>query len=145
MNNLPKLEQGSADVNVRYPEFYCGRDSGIFCRPNYLNKGQVCGNHAHNFDHVTLVMSGSVHVKMKNPDGTEVEKDFHAPNSSLIKTDGINECWFLVKAESLHEIFALEDNTVFFCLYSHRDAQGRIVWQADGWDEAFELSRKAYS
>lgn len=147
MNTIPFLEEGHADGRKRYPEFYCGRDGGVFVRPNFLdNIGQVCGNHAHEFDHMTFVATGSVHVKRTAPDGTITEKDFYAANSKYVDIkNGIPLCWFLVNAEDKHEIFALEDNTVFFCMYAHRDPQGRIVWQMDGWNQPFEISKKAYS
>jgi len=70
-------------------------------------------------------LHGSVHIKAKHPDGTVVEKDFVAPS------------WVLIKADTRHEITGLEDNTIFWCVYAHRNAQGQIVEQKTGWEDAY--------
>ncbi len=107
---------------MKLPEWISGN---IFIRPNPLEKkGDVVEGHKHNFDHTTIVFKGSVHVKAVKPDGTIKEKDFVAPSH------------FLVKADTEHEITALEDNTEFWCVYSHRDPQGRITQEYTGWGKA---------
>jgi hypothetical protein len=106
------------------PEWISGN---IFIRPNPLpKKGNMVLGHKHNFDHTTIVFTGSVHVKAKLPDGRVIEKDFVAPSH------------FLVKADVEHEIVALEDGTEFWCVYSHRDPQARITEHYTGWDEAYK-------
>lgn len=98
----------------------------IYIRPNGpLRKGDGCGDHFHNFDHTTIIFTGSVHVKAKLPDGRVMEQDFHAPG------------YFLVRKDVKHEIVALEDNTVFWCVYSHRNPQGEIVQVATGWPDGY--------
>lgn len=98
----------------------------IFIRKNReMKKGDKVGGHTHNFDHTTIVFSGAVHVSATCPDGRLISQDFRAPMH------------FLVKAEVKHEITALEDGTEFWCVYSHRTAQGDVVQQANGWDEAY--------
>lgn len=100
-------------------EFVSGN---IYIRPNPLpNKGDIVTGHKHNFDHTTIVFKGSVHVKGVLPNGTVIEQDFVAPS------------YFLVKAEVEHEITALEDNTEFWCVYSHRTPQGDISQVWTGW------------
>lgn len=109
---------------MRPPEIVSGN---IFIRPNPLaKKGEKVDGHKHNFDHTTFVIRGSVHVKAKLPDGTIKEKDFEAGDH------------FLVRAEVEHEIEALEDNSLFYCIYSHRDPQGKITQVNDGWSPAYE-------
>lgn len=126
MHNTPELSEG--DFNCVRPEFFCGN---IFIRPNYLaKKGVLVGDHTHNFDHTTFVTKGSVHVKAKHPDGTVIERQYKAGE------------WFLVKAEVRHEIMALENDTAFACIYSHRNAQGEIVVERNGWENTVE---EAYS
>lgn len=94
----------------------------IFIRPNYLEHiGDVVHGHKHNFDHTTFLFTGKAHVKAVLPNGSIVEKDFTAPSH------------FLVKKDVEHEITALEPDTEFFCVYSHRDAQGRVTEENDGW------------
>lgn len=98
----------------------------IMVRPNSLPKaGDKVDGHAHNFDHTTVVFEGSIHVKAKLPTGVIVEKDFSRGSE------------FLVKAETEHEITALEDNTMFKCYYSHRNPQGEVVEDFGGWMEAY--------
>jgi quercetin dioxygenase-like cupin family protein len=105
------------------PELVLGN---IFIRPNHLErKGAVCAGHTHNFDHVTIVFAGSVHVAATLPDGRVVEQDFTAP------------AYFLVKKDVLHEITALEDNSIFWCVYAHRDPQGRVTQEVTGFDPAY--------
>lgn len=103
-------------------EIACGN---IFIRKNYLpNVGDSVDGHTHNFDHTTLFQRGSFHVKAVLPDGTVVERDFVAPTFALIK------------AEVKHEIVATSPNSEFWCVYSHRTAQGDIVQEYNGWDNS---------
>ena len=104
-------------------EFISGN---VYIRPNTLEKiGDKVDGHKHNFDHTTIVFKGAVHVKAVLPDGTVKEKDFQTGTH------------FLVRAEVEHEITALEDNTIFWCVYSHREPQGRITQEYTGWDKAY--------
>lgn len=97
----------------------------IFIRPNRLEKmGNKTDGHKHNFDHTTIIFTGSVHVKGTLPDGSVIERDFKAP------------AHFLVKADVMHEITALEDHTQYWCVYSHRTPQGDVVQEWNGWREA---------
>lgn len=106
-------------MTKKCPEWISGN---IFIRPNYLDLiGDKINGHKHNFDHTTIVFQGSVHVIARLPNGNIIERDFKAPDH------------FLVKAEVEHEIVALEDNTIFWCVYSHRTAQGKITEENDGW------------
>lgn len=100
----------------------------LFFRKNLLaHAGDRINGHTHNFDHNSLVVSGSVHVKATKPDGTTIERGFDAKTNKI----------FLVLAEVKHEIIALEDNTEFWCLYSHRNPQGEVVQEYDGWRPAY--------
>lgn len=98
----------------------------ILIRPNFFGKaGEVIQGHKHNFDHTSFVIKGSVRVRATTPDGRKLDKVFKAGQH------------FLVLAEVDHEITALEDNTEFFCIYSHRTPQGDVVQEVTGWDEAY--------
>ena len=97
----------------------------IFLRKMHLAKGEVINGHTHNFDHTSIVFTGSVHIKAKLPSGQVVERDFVSPSHCLIK------------AEVEHEITALEDGTQFWCVYSHRQPNGDIVQEYTGWDKAY--------
>lgn len=94
----------------------------IFIRPNKLEKaGDVTEGHTHNFDHTTVVFKGAVRIKATLPDGSTVEREFTAPAHCLIRADVI------------HEITALVDHTEYWCVYSHRNAQGEVTQVYDGW------------
>lgn len=105
------------------PEWVSGN---VFIRRNRLPAtGDAVNGHKHNFDHTTIVFTGAVHVRAVKPDGTVIERDFEAP------------AHFLVKADVEHEITATEPNTEFWCVYSHRNPQGRITLDYDGWTPAY--------
>lgn len=104
--------------------------SNTFFRPNYLEKaGDKIEGHAHNFDHVSMVVQGAVRIIAKMPDGTsrEVVKTAAGPFQNRV----VN-----IRAGVEHEITALEDGTEFLCIYSHRNAQGEPVQKSDGWEGA---------
>lgn len=84
----------------------------IWIRQNYLEKaGDVVGGHMHYHDHVSLVVKGAVSVQVDDLPS----KDFVAPTYIVIKKD------------RKHKIVALEDETVFYCLYAMRDIDGNVV------------------
>jgi hypothetical protein len=106
-----------------HPEWVSGN---IFIRPNRLDRvGDKCAGHKHNFDHTTIVYSGAVHVRAVLPDGRVIERDFEAP------------AHFLVRKDVEHEITATVSQTVFWCVYAHRDPQGRVTQEVTGWEEAY--------
>ncbi len=96
----------------------------IYIRKNLLlKKGDLVDGHKHKFDHTTIVFKGGVKVKRVSPEGVMTEVDFMAPSH------------FLVEKDSEHEITALVDDTEFWCVYSHRDAQGEVVQEMTGWPQ----------
>lgn len=81
----------------------------IWVRQNYMEKaGDYVGGHAHVHDHISLLTSGKVNVVI---DGGE-PKEFTAPTFIVIKK-GLR-----------HQITALEDNTVWYCVFAMRDIHG---------------------
>lgn len=105
------------------PEWVSGN---VFIRPNQLKRvGDKIDGHKHNFDHTTIFFRGRFNVKAKLPDGRVIEREFAAPSHCLIKAD------------VEHEITALEDDSEFWCVYSHRDPQGRVTEQFTGWEKAY--------
>ncbi len=104
-------------------EFAAGN---IFVRPNPLPKaGDRVLGHKHNFDHVTYIVKGAVHIRAVKPDGTVIVRDFAAGQFCLIK------------AEVEHEITATTDDTLFHCIYAHRTSQGEVVQDYTGWEPAY--------
>lgn len=98
----------------------------IFIRPTtFAAVGDKTQGHTHNFDHTTIVYSGAVHVRAVTPDGRVIERDFRAP------------AHFLVLAEVKHEITALEAGSTFWCVYAHREPNGDVVQEWNGWGDAY--------
>lgn len=95
-------------LNPLYAERTCGflkiRPSGI------LAKGKSIPAHVHKFDHVTLLLAGSARVRL----GAEYV-DLLEPGAEVNVPAGVE-----------HQVTALEDGTTYFCLYAHRDAEGKI-------------------
>jgi hypothetical protein len=76
---------------------------------HFESKGDMEHGHTHPYDHMTLLAKGSVEV---NIDG-EVSV-FAAPHI----------IW--INAEKAHQLTALEDNTVAYCIHAVRDS-GEII------------------
>ena len=70
----------------------------------FLKAGDTHEGHAHAFDHITLLASGS--VKMVHDNG---EAEFKAPHL-IVTPKGIK-----------HQFTALEPNTVFCCIHAIRE------------------------
>lgn len=107
-------------------EFVLGN---IFVRPNFLHKaGDKVDGHTHNFDHVTYVVRGRLKIERTKPNGDKRIIEISA-------TD--NYPFGLIVAEDSHELTALVDDTVFHCVYAHRDPQGNVVQSYTGWLDAY--------
>jgi len=81
----------------------------IWVRQNTMEAiGDTNGGHAHQHDHVTLLVKGSVEVQV----GEYPAKTFIAPT-------------FIVIRKGLHHKFtALEDETIYYCVFALRDIDG---------------------
>lgn len=73
----------------------------------FLKAGDTEDGHKHEFDHLTLLASGSLRVTVEGKD-----TDFKAPHMIYIH------------AEKNHKLVALEDNTVAYCIHALRDGDG---------------------
>lgn len=102
-------------------EFISGN---IYIRKNACDSGRVVEGHHHNFAHTTLLLSGRWHVKREWPNGEVRESEYSAPHHLLIEAD--------VK----HTITCLEAG-MYWCVYSHRNPQGDIVQEYDGWNTSY--------
>jgi len=92
----------------------------IGIRKHILEK--VCNvseGHEHNYDHTTIVVRGSVKVTYKyQKDGEMVEGE----TKEFLQGETI-----FIKADVWHTIKALEDNTIYMCVFSHRDFDGLVT------------------
>lgn len=75
--------------------------------------------HQHNYDHTTVIIRGRVKVQYRyEKDGQTVEGES--------EEFGQGETIFIRK-NVFHTIIALEDNTLYFCVFSHRDFDGIVT------------------
>ena len=81
---------------------------------HFINVGDKELGHAHQFDHLTLLASGALRVTV---DG--VSTDFQAPHMIFIKK------------EKIHELEALEANTVAYCIHAVRDPETGDILDPD--------------
>jgi hypothetical protein len=89
-----------------------GYFGNIWVRQNYLHKaGEYMAGHLHSFDHVSLLTQGKVRVEI---DGFE-PKEFTAPT------------FIVIKKEYKHKFTALEDNTLWYCVFALRDVNGEVT------------------
>jgi len=75
--------------------------------------------HEHNYDHVTMVVRGRIRVKYSYLNGDQLvegESREFGPGDDV-----------LIKANVRHTIKALEPNTVYKCVFSHRDFDGLVT------------------
>lgn len=87
----------SLNVNI-------GCVANIFSRQMHFEKvGDIENGHTHSFDHLTLLANGKLKIVV---DGKE--SIFNAPQMIYIK------------ANKVHELTALEDNTVAYCIHALR-------------------------
>ena len=104
------------------------KTGNVFIRKNGpMEVGQHCIGHEHNFDHVTICFTGALRIVR---DGFAMEI-----KSPRVGYDGPSHV--LIKAGVRHEIKALEPDTIFWCVYSHRNPQGEVVVQYEGFDDAY--------
>jgi len=90
------------------PDVNIGCVANLFSRQmHFKNAGDMETGHTHQFDHLTLLAAGSLKVTVEGK-----ETVFKAPHMIYIHKDKV------------HELVALEDNTVAFCIHALRDGNG---------------------
>jgi quercetin dioxygenase-like cupin family protein len=93
------------------PNVNIGCVKNLFVRQmHFAAAGDSEQGHAHSVDHVTLLAKGRMSVRI-NEEVTE----FTAPQIIYIK------------AELQHELVALSDNTVTYCIHALREPSGDII------------------
>lgn len=104
MENIEMTYDGRTDYLNQNGYF-----GGIYFRKwGPLENGHMIGGHQHEIDHVTSVMTGSIRVRYRK---TETDE----PYKSAVFIAPIN---FIVRADTFHEITALEDNTSYQCIFA---------------------------
>lgn len=84
----------------------------IWVRQNELEfAGDSVQGHKHTFDHVSLLMKGTVEVEVE---GYE-PKQFTAPT------------FIVIKKEHMHKFTAITDDCCWFCTFAMRDINGEVA------------------
>jgi len=92
--------------------FELGYFGNIWVRQNVLElAGEAHDGHEHKFDHVTLLVSGRVSVELESSEA----KEFVAPT------------FIVIRKEHQHKITALENGTVYYCVFALRDLDGDVM------------------
>ena len=88
-------------------------------RPMHLAKAcEANVGHEHNYDHTTIIIRGRVKVQYRYvKDGQEIEGE----TEEFGQGETIH-----IRAKVRHTITALEDSTVYYCVFSHRDFDGVV-------------------
>lgn len=96
----------------------------LFRRPmRFPDIGSIVRGHKHNFDHVTVLFTGSVLVRFHKDGEPVAERVFS------VKDFGVE---ILIMADTWHEFIALEPNTFAVCYFPHRGADGGVVADYNG-------------
>jgi hypothetical protein len=84
---------------------------------------QESHGHLHNYDHVTVVVLGGIRVTIyREKDGPVESQQDYFPGSDPIP----------IANHKYHTIKALADNTVYHCIFSHRDFDGLVTQTYQG-------------
>jgi len=98
------------DLN-NFPEVALGVVANLWSKQMHFKKaGDTEQGHSHIFDHLTLLAAGALQVTVES-----VSTNFKAPQMIYIK------------AGKEHELVALEDNTVAYCIHALRDNEGNLL------------------
>lgn len=116
---------------MAYPKIAISCVASVYVRHMVFEKaGDIEEGHAHVFDHQTLVAKGSIKIKANGK-----ETVFAAPHCVYIKAD------------VEHELTAMEDDTVVYCIHALRDGSDvcdivppEAIPLGAGEDEAFKVA-----
>ena len=93
-----------------------------------MKQGEVVKGHLHTFDHTTYVQRGLLRIErvrcLREASGVMLEWTVDS-TVEIRSTDPIN--WVLIDKDTWHVLTALEDDTVYQCIYSHRLPQALVA------------------
>jgi len=93
------------------PAVHIGCVANLFSRMMHFAKaGDTEVGHTHQFDHLTLLAKGKLKVTVEG-----VSTEFTAPHMIYIKADKV------------HELVALTDETVAYCIHALRDKENNEI------------------
>lgn len=93
------------------PAVHIGCVANLFSKMmHFKSKGDVEYGHAHHFDHLTLLAKGKLKVTVEG-----AATEFTAPHMIYIQ------------AGKMHELVALVDDTVAYCIHALRDKENNEI------------------
>lgn len=96
---------------MNVPHIHIGCVANLYSRMmHFVKAGDIEHGHTHQFDHLTLLAKGKLKVTV---DGNSTE--FIAPQMIYIRAD------------KEHELVALVDDTVAYCIHALRTEEGDII------------------
>jgi hypothetical protein len=99
----------------------CGN---LYIRPMlFPEAGSVVRGHTHNYDHLTIVFTGAVHLRTRKAEG--------APKRPTKEYDLKAPAWVRIPKNYWHEFTALVPGTRADCVYALRDSDG-VVTDVEG-------------
>lgn len=107
-----------------------------------LPAGAVVLGHQHNFDHTTFVLRGrfrvdALEVLELGADGLPL-KTRTAASAEISAAD--DRPWLLIEKGTFHSLTALEDDSRYLCVYSHRMPQA-VTMEPPGQQIGFQTRR----
>jgi hypothetical protein len=92
--------------------FELGYFGNIWVRQHILHKkDDASDGHKHNFDHITMLIKGSVQVEVEGHE----PKQFKAPT------------FIVIRKEHRHRMMALEDDCWYYCVFALRNLDGEVI------------------
>jgi hypothetical protein len=114
------------------PDAAIGVVANLWSKQMHFKKaGDTEFGHEHTFDHLTLLATGALRVIVE-----DIPTEFKAPQMIYIK------------AGKKHELVALEDDTIAYCIHALRDHEGNLldpsmipagINKSNVWDTALPL------
>lgn len=113
-----------------------------------MKKGERVRGHAHTFDHVTTVVTGTLRIEVL--DGPDVEEERDEETGAVIVEAKLANTlqardvaakhrihMRCIAKGAWHRLTALEDGTRYECWYPHINEHGEIVEVYEGRDDAY--------
>ena len=83
---------------------------------NFREAGMVKSGHRHKFDHLHFLAKGRVKLRV-----------YDADHKLLLEAEKEAPAWIKVPKEHYHDIVALEDGTLGYCIQAVRNEHGEVV------------------
>jgi len=105
-------------TNLNAPEIQITCISNVYTRMmHFVKTGNIEEGHKHYYDHATLLASGSLKVSVQDPVTKDLLEGVHYKAPAMI----------FIRKGMVHQLEALENNTVAFCIHALKDEDEQII------------------